>query len=320
MGEIFINPNVAQVDFGTAAEADFNAAVDLALNTTIPDSPTSGSINAFVRAIPKAIGKVYYCDWDGGSDTANTGLSWASPYKSITKALTVAVAYDTIYVKQGIYLEGATLAITQAGLKLIGVQTSEMQFGQPSIHTHGVEQLMTINANQVEIANLSFHDQGAGTSVLIGNTAATWRTHIHNCFFGGNDTALYGVDSGSTYDAPFTVIEKCYFQHYKTAGIHLNSYNSTVRNCIFQVGTADTGIEYHPDTDDRPFGYLLDNRFITTDGTDALGISVEGTPTAGKLLIDGNKFVGFADNNHCISKRTGYTGLNYLGITAIAIT
>lgn len=278
------------------------------------------SLNGALRTIKSAVGTVYFCDWDNGSDS-NDGSSWATPFKSITQALTVATSYDTIYVKQGIYLEGATLNITQAGLKLIGVQSSEMHFGQPSIHTHGTETLITINANQVEIANLSFHDQGAGTSVEVASAStAIWRTHIHDCFFGGNATALIGIDAGLTPDAPFTVIERCYFQHYETAGIHLNAFNSTVRNCIFQIGTGNYGIQYHPDTADRPYGYLLDNRFITTDSTNAVGISVENTPTAGMLYIDGNRFVGFADNDHCISKRTGYTGLNYLGITAIAIT
>lgn len=316
--------DLSGVDFGATAEADFNAAVDLALNTIIPASPTAGSLNALIRSIRGAIGKVYYCDWDSGSDTANNGLSWSSPFKSITKALTVAVAYDTIFVKQGIYLEGATLNITQNGLKIIGVMTSELQFGQPSIHTHGTEALMTINAHEVEIAFLGFHDQGAGTSIQIGNIAVAWRTHIHDCFFGGNDTALYGIDTGPealSYDAPFTVIERCYFQHYATAAIHLNSFNSTVRDCIFQIGTAKVGIQYHPNGGDRPYGYILNNLFTTSDSTDGVGITVEGTPTAGYLSIDGNRFVNFADSTtHCVSKRTGYMGLNYSGITACAVT
>ncbi|MCK7532364.1 MAG: hypothetical protein MZV63_15690 [Marinilabiliales bacterium] len=49
--------------------------------------------------------------------------------------------------------------------------------------------MMTINSNMVEIAYMSFHDQGAGISLQLGNTAATWRAYIHDCYFGGNDTA-----------------------------------------------------------------------------------------------------------------------------------
>ncbi len=261
--------------------------------------------------VPKAVGTCYFCDWDSGSDTANTGLTWASPYKSITKALTVAGNYATIYVKQGIYLEGATLAVTQAGLRIIGVLNHHAQFGQPSIHTHGVETLMTINANQVELANLAFHDQGAGTSVALGTTTATWRTHIHDCFFGGNDTALYGVDMNGLMDSPNTVVERCYFAGYKTAAIHFSSHESTVRDCIFQIRTADTGILYASNSADRPYGNILNCKFFSSDSTDSIGISVSNTPTAGLLMVDGNSFVNFASDDKCISKRTGYTGLNY---------
>ncbi len=335
MGEIFVKPNVAEVDFGTAAEADFNAACDLALDTLIPTSPTAGSINTLIRATKTTIGKVYYCDWDSGSDTANTGLSWTSPYKSITKALTVAVDYDTIYVKQGVYLEGATLNITQNGLRLLGVMTSGHQWGQPSIHTHGTETLVVVKANQVEIAYLGFHDQGAGVSLEIGDAdGAWWRTHIHDCYFGGNGSALWalvlgnttnpasGAGSGTTIDAPCTVVERCYFNFYVTANIFMNcGYGSVVRNCVLEVGTAAHGIRYYTDGASRPFGYILDNRFTTLDATNAVAINVAQTPTAGYLVIDGNHFINFADSTtHCASRRSGYMGLNYSGITAVAVT
>jgi hypothetical protein len=268
-----------------------------------------GIAGSAISLIPHSIGTVYYCDWTSGAD-ANSGLTWASAFKTITKALTVATAYSTIYVKQGIYLEGATLAITQAGLKIIGVQTSGLTYGQPSIHTHGTETLMTINAHQVEIAFLSFHDQGAGTSLVIGNTAATWRTHIHDCFFGGNGTALYGIDAGNLNDAPFTVIEDCYFEAYVTAAIHQNAFNSTVRRNTFNIRTADTGIQYHPTGGDRPYGYILDNKFVTTDSTDSIGIDVEGTPTPGFLMISGNHFLNFATpEKACNVVGTTKTGL-----------
>ena len=255
---------------------------------------------------------------------SNDGKTWDTAWATLTYALTQVTAHDTIYVSTGsasaTLLEGATLAITTTGLKIIGVQTSPHTFGMPSIHTHGTETLITINATGVEIANLSFHMQGAGTCIANGTTAATWRTHIHDCYFGGNDTALIGIDAGGTYDAPFTVIENCHFQGFKTEAINLNAFNSMVKGCLFLVGTADIGINYVPNGADRPFGYILDNRFTTTDSTDAVGINVANTPTAGYLYVDGNRFQNFASNNACISKRTGYTGLNYLGITAIAIT
>ena len=264
----------------------------------------------------------YYVDIDHGSDS-DSGSGWDKAWKTITQALSMGGDNAIIVVGSGIYLEGATLAITQNELKLFGVMSSGMTFGQPSIHTHGTETLITVNptaVGMVEIAALALHDQGAGKSILIGDSKAAWRTHIHHCFFGGNGVALYGIDVGSLMDAPFPIIEDCYFENYVTACINQNAYNSMVRRCQFNLRTDQKGIIYVPDGAGRPHGSILDNRFITTDVTDSVGISVTNTPTVGHLFIDKNKFVNFADDNHCISKRTGYTGLNYLGLTAIPIT
>jgi hypothetical protein len=46
-----VQADLSTVDFGATAEADFNAAVDLALNTVIPASPTAGSVNAVLKEI-----------------------------------------------------------------------------------------------------------------------------------------------------------------------------------------------------------------------------------------------------------------------------
>ena len=45
MGEIFEQIALSGVDFGDIAEADFNAACDLALNTAIPGTNTANSAN-----------------------------------------------------------------------------------------------------------------------------------------------------------------------------------------------------------------------------------------------------------------------------------
>ncbi|MDD5219677.1 MAG: hypothetical protein PHV11_03825 [Candidatus Bipolaricaulis sp.] len=283
-------------------------------------------------------GKVYYVlGGEGGTTGSDTssGLSWSYPLKTITKALTLATDYDTIVcganTDQGAYLEGATISITQDGLHLYGAMTSGNTWGLPNIHTHGTETLVEVDAHAVEIAYIGFHDQGAGCSLVIAATNNYWRTHVHDCYFGGNETALWGVimgnttaagvGRGNTVDAPTTIVERCHFQGYVTGNIFFNcGYGSMVRNCTMYVYTAADGIRYYTDGTSRPIAFILDNRITSIDATNAVGITVTNTPTAGYLMIDGNKFINFADNNHCISKRTGYTGLNYLGVTAIAIT
>jgi hypothetical protein len=277
-------------------------------------------------------GLKYYCDWNSGSDS-NSGSGWDKAFKSITQALSVAPDDAIIVVGRGVYLEGATLQITQDGLKLLGVMSSGHQWGQPSIHTHGTETLIKIDSpnGQTELAYLGFHDQGAGISLEIAHSANTWRNHVHHCYFGGNATALWAIVAGNevgsgvgdahTVDAPTTIIEDCAFMDYATGSVFADcGYMSIIRRNHFRVRAAAHGVRVYNNTTSRPMLFVVENRFASLDVANAIGIQVQRTPAVGYLMIDENKFVNFADNNHCISKRTGYTGLNYLGLTAIAIT
>jgi len=277
------------------------------------------------------VGKTYYVRNTGSN--SNDGLSPSQPFLTLAYAVhSKAAAWDVIVVLPA---SGTTMpamletdlpiTITQNGLKIIGGMTSQFQWGSPSIHTHATTSLFVIKAHMVEIAHLGIHHQGAGTSIEIAPDSANfhgWRTHIHDCYFGGNGDALKAITVGGVgTDAPCTVIEDCYFQGYVTCNIYANcGYGSTIRRCHFQVNASAIGIEYIPNGTSRPYGWLLDNRFTTPDNSAAIGIKVTNTPTAGYLFIDGNQFNYFANDAACISKRTGYAGRNYLGITAIAIT
>ena len=272
-----------------------------------------------------SMGEVYYVR-NNGSDS-NGGKTPTQAFLTLSQAVETAGAWDKIIVLPSTdcstYLEADAdlpIEITQTGLKIIGGQPTRYMWGSPAIHTHSTNTIMTIDANMVEIANLSFHDQGAGISLQIGEGGVAWRSYIHDCHFGGNNAALYGIDMGGLHDAPFTVIERCYFQGYATAGIRSNAYYSTIKDCDFEVYTAVDGIVHSPTTGTRPGTRVIGNRFSTIDSTNAVGIEISGTPTAGMFFVDGNHFANFASPAACISKRSGYTGLNYFGSTAIGIT
>ena len=267
----------------------------------------------------------YYVDVNHGKDT-DSGSGWDKAWQTITHALSMGGDNAIIIVGSGLYIEGATLAITQNELKLFGVMSSGMTHGQPGIHSHGTETLVTVNptdVGMVEIANLGFHDQGAGKSLLIGDSKAAWRTHVHDCFFGGNGVALYGIDVGSLMDAPFPIIEDCYFDNYVTGCINQNAFYSMVRRCLFIVRTNQKGIIYLPHGAGRPQGSILSNKFVTTDSTDSIGVNVVNTPTPGMAMIDDNHFVGFGATKSIdatgATGKTGLMGLNYNGVTAVPI-
>jgi len=275
------------------------------------------------------IGDTYYVRDNG--DDGKSGLNISEAFKTLEHAVhDVAGDWDTIILlpstDAGPYLIEASegtdddnipISITQTGLKIFGGQPTRYMWGSPAIHTHTTTTMVTIDANMVEIGFLSFHDQGAGISLQIGQGAVAWRSYIHDCHFGGNNTATYGVDMGGTYDAPFTVIERCYFTGYVEAGIRSNAYYSVVKDCDFEVYTAKYGILHSPTGGDRPGTRIIDNRFSTTDSTNAVGIQVSGTPTTGRFFVDGNHFVNFVNAAGCISKVNGYAGINYDNETAI---
>lgn len=242
-------------------------------------------------------------------------------FTSLKAAVDSAKAWDTIKVMTGgDYDDGEVINITVEGLKILGPGISNhntaLVLGSSASH-----HLITINANHVEIAGLGFTQTKNGyDAIRVATTVDVYKCHIHDCRFDGYGQGEYGIHTGTTYDSPDIVIENNVFRSWQTAGIYANATRDLIRNNEFIVATALKGIDYIPNAGSRPDGRIYDNRFFTADGTNAVGISVTNTPTAGTLNIDGNKFQYFADNDHCISKRTGYTNLNYLGITAIAIT
>jgi hypothetical protein len=270
------------------------------------------------------LGKTYYVRNNGTDSTDEAwGLSATTPFDTGAYAVSKMSAWDRL-----IWLPSTdcsahhevgviTIPATKYGLKIIGLLSSSHQWGSPNIHHALTASLVNSLAHQVEICNIGLHHEGAGTSVTIapdsGNTHV-WRNHIHDCYFGGNGTALVAIAVGGTgTDAPCSIIEDCHIQNYTTTLIVANcGYGSIVRNCFLVIETAGIGIEYVPNSTSRPFGFITGNKFTTSDASGGYGIKVTNTPTAGYLFIDDNSFNNFADAAHAMTKHDGYLGKNYV--------
>jgi len=279
----------------------------------------------------------YYVDYNQSSNNKD-GTTPEKAFKTIAYAVSKAEPWDTIRVLPDYDCtameEGADMPveITQDGLKILGSLSSERQWGSPAFHSHGTDSMFYINAHQVEIGHLAFHMQGAAPAMIeVAQNGNYWRTHIHDCYFGGNGLALCGIVAGNvtgsgfgygaTVDAPCTTIERCYFNFINGSCVYAYcGYGSVIRDSSFFVQAGDVGISVGNETSSRPHLEILDNRFSTPDSTNAIGIDVVNTPDAGYLFIDGNRFVNFASDDKCCTKRTGYMGLNYAGVTAVTIT
>ena len=264
-------------------------------------------------------GTIYFVDGTNGDDS-NDGLLWTSAYASINGALDNGSAGDRFYLAPGDYDEGEEVAITLDDISIIGSgdfnRNVSLLLSDTASH-----HLITVNANNVKLVGLGLtQTKDTYDAIRIASTVSSYKTRISGCRFDGYGQGEYAVHTGTTYDSPDVVVDNCVFRSWQTACIYANATRDIYKNNIFLTTAAKIGINYVPTTGSRPDGLILDNRFLTTDSTSAVGVSLTGTPTAGTLMIDGNKFVNFADDDHCISARTGYTGLNYLGVTAIPIT
>jgi len=299
---------------------------DNAMATTNVVANADGSIverqeylQAQVASVKSAITTENTWYADSSVSVSGAGASWGTAFKTIAEAVTAASAGDVINIR-GEFDEGAAITLSKE-LHLIGQNTSSNQ-NNTLIYSNGAYPLILVKANQCKIHNIGFAQQAAQNTITIGDDPgqAWWKLHIKDCKFDGYATSLIGVANGSAADAPDLHIEGCLFRSFATGCISTNTTRARINDNLFIVSTATYGITHVPNTGDRPDTMIINNKFITPDAANAVGVTVTNTPTVGLFLVTENKFVNFADNDHCISKRTGYTGLNYLGITAIAIT
>jgi len=257
-------------------------------------------------------GNIVYVDSDITS--SGNGRTWESAMKTITEALAAAGDHDTIMVQKGIYDEGAVLNITQEGLRLIGMGTTGDIWGTSSIKASAANHIcLTINANEVEIGNMSFIQNNANVIISVATTATTYKTHIHDCYFGGSSTQTVGV-SGSysgTYDSADVLVEDCTFYQCVT-GVDLNGTRCTIRNNVFLLSASDTAIEVSQSGGNRPELRIIGNIIRGANSSDK-GIYFAATPTEALFTCIGNHVMNVA-TPITAAKYTSWYDDNYWGL------
>ena len=211
-------------------------------------------------------------------------------FSTITAALAVAQDWDTIYVGGGDWDEGAVLAVTQQGLKILGPgnanQHTAMILGSDASH-----HLMTINAHNVEIAGLGFtQTKDTYDAIRVSTTASYHKAHIHDCRFDGYGAGEYAIHTGTTYDSPDILVEDNRFHSWQTAAIYDNATRSVVRKNLVHNVAGKIGIHHVPTGSDRPGSFIYENYVLGVNSTDT-GISM-GVVDAGAIHLSNNYCIG----------------------------
>ncbi len=233
---------------------------------------------------------VWYVDKNKSPNVTGDGTSWDEAFLTVTEAVDAAGNYDIIYIGHGVYSEAATLAITQTGLKIFGAGSSGYIWGPTSLKsTTAADHMMSINANEVEIAGLDFiTNTTSKNAIQMSSTTTTYKVHIHDCHFGGGGTTNIGINCDLTQDTVDMHVDRCEFYNYTTAGIVLSGTRTKVTNCLFFVPASAIGLDIRDTGANRPDKLIAHNMIIGSASSDT-GIKLPATePTDGTILVFDN--------------------------------
>lgn len=204
-----------------------------------------------------------------GANSGNNGLGpdptngTNKPYLTITKAISVAVAGDVIYVGPGVYRETVTVSTAYASVvKLIGDPTNAQGFKNAS----GVSVVAgevrltayTTNDSTAPSASITFTMNGGnmaisnlwiigGSSLVVTVAAASQNVTFTDCMFTGNTSSCFQLITPTAGAPSNYTFDRCIFQ--LVQGVALGIFatrtssgaadfnlNILIQNCLFIGG------------------------------------------------------------------------------------
>ena len=288
---------------------DGNVSNDYYGNRIFHDQITfaQGAAGASLRVVKDS--QIWYVDKNKTSPAVSgDGLTWANAFLTITEAVDAAGDYDIIMIGHGVYSEAATVDITQTGLKIFGAGTSGLIWGPTSMKSDtAADHMLTINSIGVEIAGLDFiTNTTSKNAIQMSSTTTTYKTHIHDCHFGGGGTTNIGINCDLTQDTVDMHIERCEFYNYSTAAIVLSGTRTKVTDCLFFVPASGIGIDVRDTGLNRPDKFIDGNKIIGSNSGDT-GIKLPaGDITAGAILISNNTICNCATNMTLLLSAEGW--------------
>lgn len=178
-------------------------------------------------------GTFYYVN--SGVTASGNGRSLTYGYKTITEAVAVAVAGDTIYVK-GSFNEAVTVAV--AGLRIIGIGTTSNRALWTAPDTTAPA-LTIAAAADVVIENIRFRPPVANAAIEL--TGVSHQFQMYNCRIQGKAGSHYGIKTDG-----------------KQANVRIEG------NEFYYINTSSYGIAIYGHTYDgaEPAGWIVKNNYF----------------------------------------------------------
>jgi hypothetical protein len=209
----------------------------------IPMAFVSDMLNSgFTIEVGLARGHIYYVS--SLVTASGGGSSWATAFKTITEAVAVAVAGDTIYIYSGAgtahqFAESVSVAV--GGLRIIGAGSGPDE----AVWTGSGAAALTITAVEgCLVQNIRFRPANgyAGIS-LVG---ASSYTTIQGCRFQGQTGSLYGIVSDGRQSGVRILNNTFLYMNVASngAGIYAPIYGTTAENAAWLIA----GNDFHSNT------------------------------------------------------------------------
>jgi hypothetical protein len=149
-------------------------------------------------AYPAYCSSTYYVD-PNGNDTSGNG-SIGNPWKTIPKAVTAAVAGDTIYVRGGTYVYTTTISITKSGTSsaqynMLAYNGEKPVFDFSSMSKSSSHRGINLSGSYWYIKGLNLYRAGDNGMYMSGS-----HNTIEFCSFYKNQDAGLQIDGGAAYD------------------------------------------------------------------------------------------------------------------------
>ena len=242
-------------------------------------------------------GTCYYADSVNGA-TANDGLTWSGAKSTITEAVALAVAGDTIFVR-GSFSETVTVSV--AGVSIIGQGTCPKDACQWTSATD--TECLVMAANYITVKNIYFKPPAytADATVTAIKLSSANYAKIQNCRFQGQTSSYHAIYS-PVANSDNVEISGCGFYYMNTlthgaaivgvagAGAGYSTwkiFNNIFNSCVTAIDLLGRQFLIHGNT----IGEYGITAAGAVDAVLAMGIDLSGTDS-GANMVWGNQLGG----------------------------